>query len=436
MRAIRLGGLLLLVLLAGSCQRHAGTKAQPSEPPPLQASVLTLQPQKSAGYVELTGTVAGAQSVSLSTKLMSQITELSVVEGQKVTAGQLLARIDDSDIVAMRNEAAAYRAEAAAAQAEVETVVAQGRAGKAQAEAAVAQAEAALTDARHEVERVTRLVEADTLPRVQKEKAELGLKVAEENVNKAHSGVEQADAAIKQAEARRPQVAAKEQQASAKDQQAAALQGYATLKAPFDGVITHKYFEAGQLSIPGQPILTIDSQSGFKVKLGIPEELAAGLQPGAAVSVLLDKAGVESEVPATLKVLGASADPASHLVSAELALEPAAGLLSGQFVRVRIPSGKSEKLLLPESAILREGESAFVWRLAAGELASRVPVELGESSAGQVEVLRGLSAGDRVLDSPPLGIYPGARIAAGSSAPANVAVPDAASQNAAQDGAE
>lgn len=402
--------LALAALALSSCrERQAQESAAPG--PALEVRTVKVERREGPGYVELTGSLAGGRSVSLSTKLMSQITSMAVEEGQRVKAGQVLAVIDDSDIVAMRNEAAAYRAEAAAVLAEVDAVVAQGRSAKAAAEAGVAQAEAVLAESRKDLERTERLVEEDTLPRVQADKARLAVKVAEEGLKQARSAVSQAEDAVAQAEARRPQVKARQQQADAKDQQAVALQDYAVLKAPFDGVVTHKYFEAGQLAIPGQPILALDDVSGFKVKLAVPEALAAGLSTGSTVEVLLDGAeGIGRSLEATLTVLGAAADPASHVVNAEASLAESAGLMSGRFVRVRVPSGKRAKLLIPATALVREDEQCWVWRVSGGGRAARTAVDAGEESEGLVEILRGLSEGDAVIDSPSAELYAGVAV--------------------------
>lgn len=417
----------LLLLVAGvltvlaSCNRKPELHQNTARPAALSALTAQVLQQTQPGYVELTGSLAGAKSVSLSTKLMSQITLLEVEVGERVNLGDVLARIDDSDIQAMRNEAAAFRAEAAAALAEVDTVVAQGRAGKAQAEAAVSQAQAAVEDARRDLERITRLVDEDTLPRVQKEKAELGVKMAEENLSKAQSAVDQAEAAIQQARARTPQVEAKQLQASAKDQQAAALQDYSVLKAPFDGVVTRKFFEAGQLAIPGQPILSLDALGGYKVVLGVPENLAGGLGLGDSLEVTVEESeGIGRSLQGSVAVLGAAADPATHLVTCELQLESAEGLRSGQFVRVKVPSGERMMLLVPARAVQHEGELSYVWRVSAAGAASRAPVELGSPQGDMFEVLRGLGAGDTVLLEIPAGIYAGAQIS-GAGQPAESA---------------
>jgi multidrug efflux pump subunit AcrA (membrane-fusion protein) len=141
------------------------------------------------GYAEVTGAVVGDSAVPIATKLFSAITYMGFEEGDPMRKGDVLARIDDNDIQAMRSEAAAYRAEAAGALAEVETVVAQGRAGKAQAEAALAQAEASHSDAVKDFERAERLAAEDSIPRVQRDKAELGVEIAKQGVEQARSAV-------------------------------------------------------------------------------------------------------------------------------------------------------------------------------------------------------------------------------------------------------
>jgi multidrug efflux pump subunit AcrA (membrane-fusion protein) len=411
--------LLPIILLPAGCREKAAESKQ-AAPAAIAVTTVQVESREAEGFVELTGSLAGGRGVALSTKLMSQITSLSVQEGERVAAGQTLVVLDDSDIVAMRSEAAAYRAEASAALAEVEAVVAQSGNARKAAEAAVKQAEAVYEESKKDLERTERLVAEDTLPRVQADKARLAVKVAEENLNQARSGVEQAGDAIRQAEARRPQVEAKQQQASAKDQQAAALQDYAVLKAPFDGVITRKFFESGQLAIPGQPILMLEDEQAFKVELAIPEELAASQILDSRMDVVLEQAGEEPAVlSGTLSLLGAAADPASHVVAAELSLPEAPGLMSGRFVRVRVPSGKRTQLLVPLTALVHEAEEDYVWRVTAGGLAARVPVEAGETADGRVEILRGLSEGDQVIDEPGPDLYPGARVSASSSSGGN-----------------
>jgi HlyD family secretion protein len=408
--------LLLITVIAGillgtaACHKTAKPSAALAVPS-FNVQTLAVQEQKGQGYVELTGTVTGETSVALSTKLMSEITSLKVAEGDRVKAGQVLAQIDDSDIKAMRSEAAAYRAEASAALGEVQTVVAQGEAGKAQAQAGVKQAQAAYDDAVRDFERADRLAQEDSIPRAQRDKAELGMKVAQENLNRAKSAVQQADAAIAQAKSKTPQIEAKQQQAAAKDSQAAALQSYATLIAPFDGVVTKKFFEQGQLAIPGQPVLMVEDVRSFRVKLAVPDDMLSTLKLGQQLAVMLENAnGEQTTTSGKIIVLGAAADPASHTVKIELALQPTPGLFSGRFARVRLPAGEKTSLAIPASAVLREGDMTFVWRVSQSGIIAQAPVEVGPKKDGQVPVVRGLSAEDVIVLVPSPDLYAGARV--------------------------
>jgi multidrug efflux pump subunit AcrA (membrane-fusion protein) len=397
-----MGSLLLL----SACQ----DKGKPLARETLTAPVGTVQASTQAGYTEVTGTVQGERAVPVSTKLMSEITLLPYDVGDRVKKGTVLARIDDSDIQGMLAEAAAYRAEAAAALGEVDAAISQGRAGKAQAEAALAQARAAEEDAKRDNERYQRLEEEGIVPRVAAEKYELGYKVAQENVARANGAVDQAQAGIEQAQAKIPQVQAKDAQAAAKGAQAAALQSYAVIIAPFDGVITKKMFEQGQLATPGYPIYVMEDDSAYRIKFAVPEHLLGELALGETVDVVVDAAGTEIMTTGTIDVLGAAADPGTHNVNAEATLTPVEGLFSGRFARVRIPTGEQRQLLIPASAVFRFEEQDYVWRVSASGVINRAPVETMPGAPGMLQVIRGITAGDRIVTEPTAELFPGAQI--------------------------
>ena len=286
-----IGSLAVLPLAVGLSACPAALEpgsAQHSTTNDFLADVVQVDSRELAAFTELTGTVTGRTSVPLTTKLMSEIRFLEVEEGQRVSKGQILVVLDDSDIAAMRSEAAAYRAEADAALGEVLAVQRQAEAGVAQAEAGLAQAQAALADAQRDRDRMVTLYDQDVVPRAQLDKAELGVEIARENVEQATAAIEQAQASVSQATSRTPQVEAKQQQANARDMQAAALQEYAVLHAPFDGIVSAKYFQQGQLSAPGQPILVVEQADVLRVTLAVPNHIASGLQLGDRFEVQVD----------------------------------------------------------------------------------------------------------------------------------------------------
>jgi multidrug efflux pump subunit AcrA (membrane-fusion protein) len=400
----------LSLLFLTACNKHDAASTS-TTPPVLNVQTVVVQEAMEPSRVELAGSITGERSVALSTKLMSKITYLEVEEGERVKAGQVLARIDDADIQAMRNEAAAYRAEAAAAAGEVQAVVAQSEAAKAQAEAAVGQAQAVYSDAKCDFERADRLAQEDSIPRAQRDKAALGLKIAEENLSLAKSAVKQAEAGIVQAESKTPQIEAKQQQAAAKDAQVAALQEYATIVAPFDGVVTKKFFEQGQLSLPGQPLLIVEDAQSFRVQVVMPAHLVPLLKLGDTCDVMLDTG---SDQPTTMQgelvVLGSAANPASHTVKAELKLASCTGVFSGQFARVLIPAGEKITISIPENAVIHDRDMTYVWRVSTAGVLAQCPVDTSTAENGMVTVLHGLSNGDRIVTQPSPELYAGAPV--------------------------
>ncbi|MCB1186699.1 efflux RND transporter periplasmic adaptor subunit [bacterium] len=400
---------MLVVLLLTSCNK-ADNAAGHAAIPEVNAPVSTVEAGIVPGSIELTGTVTGRSSIPLSSKLMSEITMLTVEEGDRVSAGEVLVRLDDSDIRAMRSEAAAYRAEAQAVLSEVAAVKQQATATVSQSEAAIAQAEVALEDAERDLGRFQALYEKSVVSRAELDKVQLGADVARQNLNQARAAKEQALAAVAQAESRNPQVEAREQQAGARDLQAASMQAYATLSAPFDGIVKAKYFEQGQLSVPGQPIIVVEQIANMRVSLAIPDHAAMELATGDTLQVAIDSANGRELRGGHIAVLAASADPASRSVLAEVELDDSNGLLSGQFVRVLVPSGERNVILAPESAVLQDAELYYVWRVSGGGLLTRATVEPGLRMDGKVEILRGLSAGDRIVSEPRPGLFAGARV--------------------------
>jgi multidrug efflux pump subunit AcrA (membrane-fusion protein) len=347
----------------------------------------------------------------MATKLMAEVKRLDLEVGQRVAKGQILVVLDDSDIIAMRSEAAAYRAEAQAALGEVDAVQRQAEAGVAQALAAVDQAKVSLADAQRDLDRANLLYKESVIPRSQLDKAQLVVNVAEQNLKRSAAAANQAKASVQQASSRTPQVEAKKEQAIAKEMQAAAMQQYAVLRAPFDGVVTAKYFERGQLSVPGQPIVVVEQSAAPRVAASLPDSLAFRLQLGDQVTVVFETGSERRSLPAKVIVKGGAVDPASRTIPIEVSVPSGQGLSSGQFVRVLIPDhSRRLQLLVPTSAVTTVGEQTYVWRVTSDDVAARTAIELGRKSDEMVAVLRGLSPGDTVIVNPPQDMYDGARV--------------------------
>lgn len=408
--ALSLSSILFTLAAVTSCPGHrlAGPQATA---PTLQLETVVVKKTDSPGQIELPGTVVSLASVPLATKLMAEIKQLRLEVGQHVSKGQVLAVLDDREILAMRSEAAAFRAEAQAALGEVKGVQQQAASAVAQANAALSQSEVALADSRRELARSRVLFEENVIARAQLDKSQLAVDLAEQNVEQAKASLGQAKAAVAQAQSRAPQVEARKQQANAKDMQAAALQEYAVLRAPFEGIVTQKYFEQGQLSVPGQPILVIEQLSAQRISAFVPDTIVSQLKVGSPVPFEYEAAGESRQAKGIVAVIGASADPASRTFPVEITVADTRGLFNGQFVRLLFNAGGPRtRILVPASSVSLDGEQSYVWRISNAGVAARVPVDVGRISEGQIEILRGISEGDSIVLSPPDDLFDGALI--------------------------
>lgn len=187
--------------------------------------------------------------------------------------------------------------------------------------------------------------------------------------------------------------------------EAETLLGYALLRAPFDGVVTRKLANAGDLANPGTPLLELDGLGAFEIQAGVPETLAAKLAVGAQVPV---------EIPATgltfsgrLAELSSAADADARSVAVKIAVPADAAVRSGQFARVKIPGEPRPAVWVPESAVTLFGQMERVFLVGPDRRAVLRLVKTGAHRGGRVEILSGLAAGDRVVVAPPHGLQEG-----------------------------
>lgn len=185
--------------------------------------------------------------------------------------------------------------------------------------------------------------------------------------------------------------------------EAEALLAYATVRAPFAGVITEKNVLPGDLATPGAPLLVLESTQRLRAEGGIPEKASASLRIGSAVQVLIDDA--TAPVTGQLEEMAGAADAVSRSVLVKVAL-PAGAARSGQFARLRVETGVADALLVPADALTRLGQMERVF-IAAQDRASLRLVKTGRSSGDRVEILSGVNPGERVIVAPPAALRDG-----------------------------
>lgn len=198
--------------------------------------------------------------------------------------------------------------------------------------------------------------------------------------------------------------------------EAEVMLGYATIRAPFDGTISRKLANAGDLASPGYPLLEIEGTGGFEAEAGIPDSLAASLTVGAPIAVEIGgidgragRAGPPA-ITGRLAELSSAADSAAHTVTAKIALPVDERVRSGQFVRVLVPGAPAPQILAPQSAVTSSGQMERVFVAGDGNRAVLRLVRTGAARGDRVEILSGLDAGDRVVAAAPAGLREGQRL--------------------------
>jgi RND family efflux transporter MFP subunit len=358
---------LLLSALALALALAAAAHAAPASPaaapavPTFAVGASTL----STGFV-LEGVLQAQQQVSVSSQAAGRVLALAVKVGDRVKAGQVLARIDDREL----------------------------QAGVAGGEAGVAQAQAALVQAEQNAQRTRDLRAQGFLSAAALDGATAQLKAAQ--------------AALQQAQAGRSQ--------------AALARGHATVTAPFDGIVLATAVDAGDLATPGRPLLTLYAPGRLRAVVQLPASRSAAARASSRVDVTLPdgrqlQPTQRTELPGT--------DAVSQTVEWRLDLptvNPAApgsapALQPGQPVRVGFsgflgfsgaPAGSAPvagaaTLVIPTSAVLVRGELTAVYAVDTAAGASRFvlkAVRLGAAQGSQVPVLAGLKAGERIATDP------------------------------------
>lgn len=181
--------------------------------------------------------------------------------------------------------------------------------------------------------------------------------------------------------------------------EAETMLGYATLRAPFAGVVSRKTAHAGDLAAPGMPLLEIEGTGDFQIEAGIPDSIAARLATGATMPAEVPVAG--AAFPATLVELSSAADPSARTVPAKFSVPAGLPVRSGQFARLQVPGASVPVLLAPASAVSRVGQLERVFVVGEKNLAVLRLIKTGAARGDRVEILSGLAAGERLVLDPP-----------------------------------
>jgi len=176
--------------------------------------------------------------------------------------------------------------------------------------------------------------------------------------------------------------------------EAETLLGYTRIVAPFDGIITRKAADVGDLAVPGRALLEMDDPRAFRIEADLPEALIQRVQLGQKLSV---RAGAQdAPVEGAVSEISPVADPASRTFNIKLDLPPNSGLRAGQFARVSVPVAQSKALRLPASAVVQRGQMEVVF-VSTNSRAQLRLVKTGRQVGEEIELVSGVNPGERVV---------------------------------------
>ena len=199
--------------------------------------------------------------------------------------------------------------------------------------------------------------------------------------------------------------------AVAAEAEAKTMLDYTVIVAPFDGVITRKLADVGDLATPGKPLLQMENPATLRLEADVPEALIGNVKLGDKLAVRI--ATVTNEISGTVAEMSPAADPNSRTFLVKLDLADMSGLRSGQFGRVAVPVGEVSAIRIPASAVIQRGQMEIVFIVANGHAQLRL-VKTGARVGDEVEVVSGLDSGEQVVtegasaltDGQPLTIKP------------------------------
>jgi RND family efflux transporter MFP subunit len=364
-----------------SCSRAEMEERAAQTPKPIETTLATVAETEWPSIYEAGAVVRTRQTAVVSARVVAPILEVRVTAGDRVRRGQTLVVLDGRELQAQVARAAAGASGSTLA---LQAAQADKRA-----------AESALVLARLTHDRVRGLHEKDSATKAELDEATAVLAGAEARVAGATARVAEAEQGIAAA--------------NAAEEAASVGASYTVLTAPFDGIVSARHADPGTLAAPGIPLLTLDDATGYRLEARIDESHAQLVAPGAEADVRLDRAGADRQAWRRARVAEvASLDPARHSFLVKLDLpSDMPDVRSGQFGRVRLVGPARRALAVPASAVVRRGQLTLAFAIDEAGAARLRMVSVGDAEADRVEILAGLSAGDRIVLNPPANLEDG-----------------------------
>ena len=348
---------LALTLIVSSCG-GGDKKVTEDQTTPIVVKISKVESNGNNPFVTASGKIEAANSANLSTRMMGYVNKIHVSVGDKVTKGQLLISINNSDL----------------------------QARSAQVSASITEAKAAFANAEKDYNRYKNLFADQSASQKEMDDITAHYEMAKARLEAANQMKNEVDSQF----------------------------SYVNIRAPFDGVVTSKLISKGDMANPGIPLIEIESPGNFEVVAMVPESEISKIKAETKVDVLVKSLnetlkGEVIEVSTSAKNTGGQ-----YLVKISLD-KTDKQILSGMFASVQFPVEKNETtknvVLIPTEALIHKGQLTGVYTVSQSNTALLRWLRLGRTMGNQVEVLSGLNSDESYIVSSEGKLYNGAKIA-------------------------
>ena len=321
---------------------------------PVKVEVETVANPDGISMVHFNGKVTATKNANISTRMMGFVDQMKVKVGDEVKKGQLLMVINNSDL----------------------------QAKSAQVKAAIAAAEAGFENAEKDYNRFQNLMKSNS--------------ISQKEMDDMTTRYEMMKAQLEGAKQQQREVTAQLQ--------------YVNLTAPFDGEITNRFIEVGDMANPGMPLLAIEQPGKMEVSAMVPENQIQLVKQDEEVMVSINSIdaelkGVISEVSSSSKNTGGQYALRVVFSGENKALR--SGMFATVGLEVKSEITSSSVVSIPQSAIVTRGQLSGVYTVSQSKTAILRWLKLGQTMDDQVEVLSGLKAGEQLILSAKSKLYNG-----------------------------
>jgi multidrug efflux pump subunit AcrA (membrane-fusion protein) len=368
--------LLMGATLAG-CSARQATAAPSNAAEPIAVATAQAAMTDVTSTIDAGGVVQARTTATIASRILAPVREVRVSPGDRVREGQTLIVLAGDDLAA--GARAARSAASAAAQS-----------SKA-ATAELLDAEAGLALARASHDRIAGL--------------QAKRSATEQELDDATAALRSAEARVAGASARILQAASTVDSARSAADQASTTHSFTMIAAPFDGTITAKMVEPGNMASPGMPLLRLEDTDGFRLEIRVDESRMGQIRNGDTVPVFLGT--TTTSIAGTVAEVSRAVESDARAFLVKIALPDVRGIRSGEFGKARFAGTPRRALTVPSSAVVRRGQLTSVFVVDKDVARIRL-VSLSES-----EVLAGLTESEVVILSPPAAVIDGRRVSVG-----------------------